>query len=467
MKEFNSMEVFMKGFQTKLFDLERKPNFSGTKRAAYFVLALAIILGLGTINRAAADGLPNTKPEQVGFSSAKLGLIGQVIKDDVAKGVIPGAVVLVARHGKVAYFESLGFLNADAKTPMVKDGIFRIYSMSKPVAQVAAMMLVEEGKISLDDPISKYLPQFSKMEVGKAKKTAKGFGPLKLVPAKRPITIRDLMRHTSGITYGFFGADPVRAAYNEPRFFRDFDVTNAELADEIAKLPLAYQPGTTWDYSHSTDILARIIEVVSGKTLYQFEKEQILDPLGMKDTSFYVTDKDKQKHIAEALKDDQVMAVDPLVKEANGAPFLYVLSNPRIPHKWESAGSGMVSTAMDYGCFLQMLLNKGSLERKQYLKPESIADMTTDQISQGITPGPIYLPGPGYGFGLGFAVRREGNTAPDPGTPGDYFWFGAGGTSFWVDPQKDLFVVFMMQSPKQVLKYRSLVRKMVYEALTN
>jgi CubicO group peptidase (beta-lactamase class C family) len=274
------------------------------------------------------------------------------------------------------------------------------------------------------------------------------------VPAQHPILIQDLMRHTSSLTYGFFGTGLVKKAYVDAGLFKA-DVDNAEFAHRLAELPLAFQPGTTWDYSHSTDVLGRLIEIVSGKSLYQTEKEMLLDPIGMKDTSFYVTDASKQNRIAEPFKADRVLGVDAQ------------MNDPRIAKKWESGGGGMVGTASDYARLLQMLLNGGRFDGKRYLSPNLVAYMTADQMGNRIVPGPYYLPGPGYGFGLGFAVRKDQGISPIMGTPSDYFWGGVGGTYFWVDPNKDMFVVFMMQSPKQRLHYRSVLRSMVYGALVN
>jgi CubicO group peptidase (beta-lactamase class C family) len=303
----------------------------------------------------------------------------------------------------------------------------------------------------MTDPVSKFIPSFARMKVGVEKTDAAGAKTLELVNARAPITIQDLMRHTSGITYGFFGAGMVKKAYNDAGVLKG-DYTNAEFAERIAKLPLAYQPGTTWDYSHSTDILGRVIEVVSGKSLYEFEKERLLDPMGMKDTGFYVTDPAKQGRIAEPFPNDRVFGVD--------AAF----NDPRVAQKWESGGGGMVSTATDYSRLLQMLLNGGSLEGKRYLSPKTVAYMTSNQLGEGIVPGPYYLPGPGYGFGLGFAVRLSPGFATDAGTTGDFEWNGVGGTHFWVDPKEDMFVVFMMQSPRQRTHYMTVIRDMVYAA---
>jgi len=398
------------------------------------------------------QNLPQAKPADVGLSPERLDRITQMLRADAAKGSIPGAVILVARHGKVAWFDTAGILNPDTKAQMPRDAIFRIYSMSKPITTVAAMMLFEEGKISLSDPLAKYLPQFAQMKVGVEKPDAAGGKPtLEIVPARRPITIQDLMRHTSGITYGFFGNTLNKHAYVEAKVMQG-DFTNAEFADRIAKLPLSYQPGTTWDYSHSTDILGRVVEVVSGMSLYQFEKQNLLDPLGMTETGFYVTEPGRQARIAEPFSNDRTIGIDA------------VFGDPRVAGKWESGGGGMVSTTADYARFLQMMLNGGTLNGRRFLSPKTVAYMTSDHL-EGITPGPFYLPGPGYGFGLGFAVRRTEGGATDAGSPGDYTWNGVGGTHFWVDPKEDLFVVFMIQSPRQRVHYMSVIRNMVYAAV--
>jgi CubicO group peptidase (beta-lactamase class C family) len=289
--------------------------------------------------------------------------------------------------------------------------------------------------------------------VGVEKKAEDGTLGLDTVPAKRPITIQDLMRHTSGLTYGFFGEGLVKKAYLDAHLFAG-DVDNAEFADRIAKLPLAYQPGTTWDYSHSVDILGRVIEVVSGKSLFQFEKERLLDPLGMKDTSFYVTDPAKKLLIAEPFPNDRTIG-----NEA-------VMGDPRVVRRWESGGGGMVSTIGDYARFAQMMLQGGTLDGKRYLSPKTVAYMGSNHIGQGsgVVPGPYYLPGPGFGFGLGFAVRTEAGVTPWEGSVGEMNWSGAGGTTFWIDPRENMFVVFMAQSPSQRMRLRIALKNVVYGA---
>lgn len=407
--------------------------------------ALALAAGLCLAALAVdAQELQRAIPEEVGLSSERLGRITERLKADVDKGIIPGAVLLIARQGQIAYFEAIGQQDPEARIPMARDSIFRIYSMTKPLTSVAIMMLVEEGRLTLDTPLGRIIPAFAEQKVAAIPDP---------VPARRPITIQDLMRHSAGITYGFFGEGAAKKAYVDAKIFAG-DPDNAEFAERIAKLPLAYEPGTTWDYSHSTDILGRVVEVVSGKSLYQFMRERLLDPLGMADTAFYVTDRQKQGRIAEPFKTDRAIGVD--------VDFF----DPRVAAKWESGGGGLTGTAIDYARFLQMLLNGGEFNDKRYLSPAVIDYMTSDHLGSQVRPGPYYLPGPGYGFGLGFAVRIADGQAATPGSIGEYNWGGAGGTAFWVDPDQDMFVVFMMQSPKMRLVYRSVIRNMVYAAIT-
>ena len=416
------------------------------------LLVVTVLLCLLTAAAAHAQTLATAKPEDVGLSSERLGRIAARLRADAEKGTIPGSVLLVARHGKIAMFEASGLRDPQTKAPMTKDAIFRIYSMSKPLTSVGVMLLFEEGKLTLDQPVSRYIPALGKLKVGVEKTDAAGNKTMELVDSRRDMSIQDLLRHTSGLTYGFFGDSLVKKEYQAANPTGD-SPTNAEMVERLAKLPLAYQPGTTWDYSYSTDVLGRLIEVVGGTTLYQFQKERLLDPLGMKDTMFYVTDKARQERIAEPFADDRSIGV--------GAQF----NDPRVVQKWESGGGGMVGTAMDYARFLQMLLNGGTLDGKRYLGPRTVAYMTSDHLSGVITPGPLYLPGPGFAFGLGFAVRKEAGVSPFAGSVGEYNWGGAGGTYFWVDPKEHMFVVFMMQSPKQRVPYRGVLKDMIYAAI--
>jgi CubicO group peptidase (beta-lactamase class C family) len=406
------------------------------------VLYATLLAGL-----AQAQVLPPVKPEQVGLSGERLGQLSGMLKSDIDKGAFPGATLLVARHGKIAWFEAMGALDPASRAPMTKDAIFRIYSMSKPVTSLAVMMLVEDGKIALGDPVSKYLPQLGGLKVGVEKPGANG-PTLELEPARREMTIQDLLRHTSGLTYGLFGTGLVKKAYLDAKVWEDYP-SNAEHVDRLAKLPLMHQPGTTWEYSHSIDVLGRVIEVVSRRTLGEFFSARIFGPLGMRDTAFYVADPAKHARVVEPFASDRNIGI--------GGD----LNDPRVVQKWESGGGGLVSTTMDYARFAQMLLNGGSLNGKRLVSPKTVAYMTADHLGPGVASGP----GLGYGFGLGFAVRKDAGMASLPGSVGDYYWGGAAGTYFWIDPKEDLFVVYMMQSPKQRVAVRNLLRDMVYGAV--
>ena len=362
--------------------------------------------------------------------------------------------MLIERNGQTVYSRSFGLRNPATRQPMTAGAIFRIYSMTKPITTVAAMMLVEDGKLKLDDPVSKYIPAFADTKVGVEQKSAGGMATLDLVAAEHPITIRDLMRQTSGITYGFFGDGLVKKAYADAHLFGG-DMDNATFAARVAALPLAYQPGTTWDYGHSTDILGRVIEVVSGESLFQFERDRLLGPLAMKDTGFDVTDPAKRSLVAEPFADDRRIADH------------FVMNDPRVEQKWESGGGGMVSTLEDYAHFAQMLVNGGALGGRRYLSQKTVALLGANQIGpgSGVKPGPYYFPGKGCGFGFGFAIRTEPGERPGDGPVGEMDWSGAGGTAFWIDPRQHMFVVIMAQTVAQRDSLRVKLKDLVYAAL--
>jgi CubicO group peptidase (beta-lactamase class C family) len=416
--------------------------------AGRYLVVLAILLAAGWLHAVQAEPKAPNAPT---FSRAALDRIGDEVRNEVATGKIPGAILLIQQHSKPVYFENFGVRDPDTGQPMTPDTIFQIYSMSKAVTSVAAMMLVDDGKLALDDPVSKYIHSFADAKVGVDLSDEAGKYPLKLEPLKHPITIRDLLRHTSGITYGFFGEGAVTKLYANPQLVAgDFD--NAEFADRIAVLPLADQPGTRWNYGHSTDVLGRVVEVASGQTLFQFEKQRLFDPLGMSETAYYVADQAKWPRIAKAFPVDRFRVAG--------------IRDPTLPRRWESGGAGLVSTTGDYARFLQMLLNGGKLDGKWYLKPETVALMTSDQIGPetGIIHDPFYFPGPTSGFGLGFAVR----TSPPPGTTwplGEYRWDGAGGSFYFVDPVDDMFGIFMVMSPTQGGRIQLTLKTMMFEAL--
>jgi CubicO group peptidase (beta-lactamase class C family) len=416
------------------------------RRAAAALALLVLALAVGRPN---AGNAWSSSAVSEGFSPAKLQRVGDYIRNEIATGKIPGAILLIQQHGRPVYSENFGLRDVAAGLPMTADTIFRLYSMSKPVTSVAAMMLVEEGKLRLDDAVSKYIPAFADVKVGVEKP---GESALILEPVDRPITIEDLLRHTSGLTYGFYGDSAVRKLYAQADLFKG-DLDNAEFAARIAKLPLAEQPGTLWDYGHSTDVLGRVIEVVSGQSLYQFEKQRLLDPLGMTETAFFVADPTKRPLIAEPMPDDRLVG-------------LAGIKQPTVPTRWESGGAGMVGTTGDYARFAQMLLNGGTYEGRRYLKPETIALMTSDHIGPEtrIARDQFYFPGDASGFGLGFAVR----TSTPPNTswpPGEYRWDGVAGTFFFVDPKDDMFVIFMVQTPSQRGRIQLELKRLIYEAL--
>ena len=390
--------------------------------------------------------LPTARPEEVGLSSAALDRLSSAIKDRVASGHVPGAVALVARHGKVAYFESFGAANPVTGAPMGNDSIFRIYSMTKAVVSVGIMMLWEEGRLLLGDPIEKYLPEFASMNVGVIKGET-----LETVPANRSITVQDLLRHTTGLTYEFRGNSLVHKTYMDARVMR-LKQTNTDQSQMLAKLPLLHQPGARWEYSRSTDVLGRLIEVIAGQTLGVFLSERILGPLGMTDSGFSVPEKDHGR-IAE-----------PFAKDPENGTDISLLDVKRTA-LFESGGGGMVATTMDYARFLAMLLGNGKLGDTRLLGRKTIELMTADHL--GTVTGPADLLPPGHGFGLGFAVRTAAGMAPFPGSVGNYYWGGAAGTTFWVDPAERLFAVMMIQAPVQREHYRLLFRDLVYAAIAD
>ena len=370
--------------------------------------------------------LSTAKPEDVGLSSERFNRFGASIKAHIEKGVMPGGVALVARKGKIAYFESFGMRDLETSSPMQKDTIFKIYSMTKPIVSVGIMILQEQGRIFLRDPVSKYIPEFKEMKVG-VENTDSGTGEKTYseVPAQREITIQDLLRHTSGLTYSWMGKSKVHMMYKEAGLSSP-DQTLAEMVTKLSKLPLAFQPGTKWGYSRSTDVLGRVIEVVSGKSLDKFLAENILNPLQMNETGFYV----KPENL------DRVAKPGPKASW----PSDYSTSVPKLL----SGGAGFVSTAQDYIRFLQMLLNGGQLDGVRILGRNTVEFMTSNHLSSSITEKGWL--GEGTGFGLGFAVRELPGVVNLPGTVGDYYWAGAGGQFFIVNPHEDLCAVHMVNT---------------------
>jgi CubicO group peptidase (beta-lactamase class C family) len=387
-------------------------------------------------------------PPHAVLSREKLSAIDDFINGEIASGNIPGAIVLIQHHGQPVYFKCFGKRDVEQGTPMTADTIFPIHSVTKTITSVAAMMLADRGKIALDDPVSKYIPSFAGMKVGVERKDDSGRPVLDLVPLRRPVNIEDLLLHTSGITYGFYGEGLVKAAY-AGIYLGDFD--NAEFAERIAKLPLAEQPHTLWDYGHSTDVLGRVIEVASGQSLYEFEKTNLLGPLGMTTTKFFLTDPAERARYAQPLAKDR-----------------HVERNSLDVTRWESGGGGMVSTIFDFARYGQMLLNGGTLDGKTYLSPATFAAMTTDHIGpgSGVARNYFYYPGDGFGFGYGFGIRTDPGIAvpPPPGSLGEIKWDGATGVYFVVDRAQDMFFVVMQDSPSGRMHVQVTLKKMIYDA---
>jgi len=395
-------------------------------------------------------GLPRAeRPEQVGLSSERLDRITATLRADVEAGTIPGAVLAIARGGRIGYAEAIGYRDREAGAAMTHDAIFRIASMTKPIVSVAAMALAEEGRLDIGAPVADYIPAFKELTVGPERKRA-----------TRTMTVQDLLRHTSGLTYAAFGDAPVQMIWRDANLM-DENQTNEELVGKLANLPLMFEPGTTWEYSMSTDVLGRIVEVASGKGLAAFISERITGPLGMTDTAFAATG-DKAARVAEP----------PVDKATGKKPPMRNLARET---RWHSGGGGLAGTAADYVRFCQMLLNGGELDGVRILAPKTVALMASNHLPPGCQYGETAasrfgqlapVPEMGYGFGLGFCVRLTQGMSPAPGSVGEFFWGGVTGTYFWIDPQEQMVVVLMLQAPEQRLRYRYLTRRLVYGAVT-
>ena len=388
--------------------------------------------------------LPAARPADIGLSEAGLRRLTTAFAREIESKRLPGMVALLARRGRVGFVESLGVRDPKSGAPMSPESIFRIYSMTKTIVSVATMMLLEEGRLLLGDPLSKFLPAFAKPKVAVERN-----GSVELVPATREITIQDLLRHTSGLIYEFRGTGPVYKRYAEANIGRR-DQTNADHAATLATMPLNFHPGTRWEYGRSTDVLGRVLEVIEGKPLGDVLAARVLRPLGMVDTGFHVPASQLQR-VAEAF------GKDPDSGEA------VTLLDPREPPMFQSGGGGLFSTAQDVARFGLMLLNGGSLGDVRLLGPKTVEFMTTDHLDS--IPGIEVMTGPGFGFGLGFAVRLADGLATSPGSAGQYYWGGIAGTVYWVDPREDLVAVLLTQAPGQREYYRSLFRNLVYASL--
>jgi CubicO group peptidase (beta-lactamase class C family) len=392
--------------------------------------------------------LKQETPDKLGLSTSRLARLMAVLHDETERKRLPGAVAVVARHGKMALFDSVGQLNPATGEAMHRDARFRIYSMTKPIVSVAAMMLVEEGRLLLNDPVSRHLPEFVDQKLA-----VQDGGTVQLQPVKRDATVHDLLRHTAGMTYEFLGNGPVQRQYTQLRIgSRERGL--ADFTRQLAGLPLLYEPGSVFEYSRATDVLGRVVEVIADQPLQAFLQERIFEPLGMTDTAFTVPAQ-YHGHIAE-----------PFARDPDGGIQMKVI-DVRTDAALASGGGGLISTALDYARFLQFMLNRGELDGVRLLGPRIVDFMTTDHLGDipVASAGSRSLLPAGHGFGLGFAVRKHLGVAPVPGSVGTYFWGGLAGTTFFVDPALDLFAILMLQAPNQREYYRMLFRDMVYAAV--
>ncbi|GAA0003027.1 CubicO group peptidase (beta-lactamase class C family) [Bradyrhizobium diazoefficiens] len=408
-----------------------------------FLVGAALLAG--TMARSRAADIPAPAPEG-------LDRITAFFDSEVTSGRLPGAVIMVQQHGKPVYLKTFGVRDVRTGLAMTPDTIFAIHSMTKPITCLGAMMLIDEGKLALTDPASKYVPLFAGTKVGLEVTEPDGKLELDLVPPVRPVNIEDLLRHTSGISYDYIGGKWVEQAYKAANIFED-PFNNRKFADRIAKLPLARQPGTLWRYGHSTDVLGAIIEIISGQTLYDFLKQRILDPLGMSSTKFALATEDELARMARPLPNDYI---------------LLAAERDRLDHpEWQSGGGGLLSTITDYQRFSQMLLNRGEFEGRRYLSPAAFKAMTTDHVGPGSGVGRdyFYFPGDGFGYGYGLAVRTDPGNAkpPPPGSIGELKWDSGSGTYFGVDPKLDMVYLMMQQTQNERSRITPAFKALVYD----
>ena len=399
----------------------------------------------------AAD-IARAEPEAVGLSSVRLRRFGEAMRREVEAARMPGCVVAIARGGKLAHLEAIGYRDPAAREPLKTDAVFSIASMTKPMTSAAIMMLVEEGRVLLGDPVSEYLPPLAELKVAEP-------GGGTRAPKQIP-TIQDLLRHTSGLTYKDRGTTPAHALYPGSSVWAAERLSKEETIAALAKSPLLFDPGSNWEYGFSTDVLGFVVEAVTGKALGSFLQERLWSPLGMTDTSFALPAAKRSRYAL-------ALAKDPVTGNAN----------PSIHHgtdrtqKWESGGGGSVSTAADYLRFTEMLRRGGRLGGADILGRGTVALMTADHLPQSFNNMIADKMDPaatGYGFGLGFAVRRQNGIAAMAGSAGDHYWSGVYGTYFWIDPKEELSVVFMAAAPGLIrLRYRQMSRNLVYQALTS
>jgi len=413
------------------------------------LLLLAFLLSIFSLHAQERNGLKFEAPEKHGFSPERLERLSENLERELAVRKTPGAAVLIMRHGVIVYEETFGEQDMVTKTPMDLNSIFRIYSMTKPITSAAVMMLWEQGYFKLDDPISLYIPEFSKMKVAVDNEDQSEI--LSLEKPKREITIQDLLRHTSGITYGIFGKPTaVRKEYIKTNLSPSHQ-TIEEFIEKITLLPLIANPGDRWEYGYSTDVLGYLVEKISGMSLDAFFDQYILSPLKMEDTGFFIPE--NKLHRAAQGFDYSTNTYPAHLKDVARPPLMH------------SGGGGLVSTLYDYARFSQMMLNGGELDGVRLLSPKTVELMTSNHVEASVERGDLYLPGPGYGFGLGYAVRLEPGISAMAGSQGNYRWGGWAGTGIWIDPREEMIAIYMMQDVASSAYLRERFKILVYQAI--
>ena len=414
------------------------------------ILFLLLILSLSLIG----GPIPTVEPESVGLSAERLARATEAMEEDAAAGRIAGAVGLVARKGKIAYFEARGMADREAGAPMKRDAVVRIYSMSKPITSAALMMLFEEGEFRLKDPVSRYIPELGNLEVLVDRPSFPGDPErARREPVRREMTVQDIMRHTAGLTYGYFGGTSADSLYNKkhPLYWQgDLE----DMTRRIAALPLLYHPGEKFHYSIAVDLQGRLVEVLSGQRFDRFLQERLFDPLGMADTGFHVPsgslDRFAQLYAPDGKKKIKVSDREDRYKK---------------PGTFFSGGGGLVSTARDYLRFCQMMLNGGEFQGKRYLGRKTVELMTADHLAAVETER---IANTGYGFGLGFAVHLDRGASGAPASLGEYNWGGAAGTKFWIDPEEEMIGIYMVQIiPHSGLRYGNMFKQYAYQSIVD
>jgi CubicO group peptidase (beta-lactamase class C family) len=417
-----------------------------------FTACLAAVL-LGASHLAGAEDFARGEPEALGLSAERLERLGAALEDYAEREQVAGSVTLVLRHGKVAYFDAVGHRDAASKAPMREDTIFRIASQTKAIVSTAAMILQEEGKLLISDPVGKYIPEFAETTVAVEKDAGDGY---EIVPADRAVTIRDLLTHTSGFDYGDgLAKDRWEAAGITGYYFSDRDEPIGETVARMSALPAVAQPGEEWVYGYSTDILGAVLEKASGQPLDELLADRLFEPLGMQDTYFYLPE-GKRDRLATlyALKGGKIARAQEDGWNGQGA----FIDGPR---KSFSGGAGLLSTATDYARFLQMILNEGELDGVRVLSPKTVALMSVNHLDEAEFA-------PGEGFGLGFSVLEDLGLRGRPGSVGELGWGGAYHTSYWIDPAEELVVVYMTQLlPAGDLDDHGKLRALVYQAIVD